>query len=183
MTISRFSSSPKGPLGNGTPTGRLSAHHRSQAVNIGLISDTHGLLRTEALDALHDSDFIIHAGDVGDPAILDRLAAIAPVTVVRGNVDHSPHADAWPDTAVLRVGAVQLFVLHDVATLQIDTATAGYAAVVYGHSHKPAIDRRNGVLFINPGSAGPRRFRLPIAVAVLTVHGREISAQLIELAL
>lgn len=150
-------------------------------MRIGLISDTHSLLRHEAVQALGGSDVIVHAGDVGDPTIIERLAELAPVTVVRGNVDRGPHAAAWPDTAVLDVGAVRLFVLHDLAALALDPAEAGYAAVVYGHSHRPSIERRSGILFVNPGSAGPRRFRLPVTVGRLTVDSSETRARIIEL--
>jgi putative phosphoesterase len=150
-------------------------------LNVGLISDTHGLLRPEALDALRGSDRIIHAGDVGDPAIIDRLQAIAPVTVVRGNTDREPWAAAWPETEVVEVGSVHLYVLHDLSALDLDPVAAGFAVVIYGHSHKPMCERKRGVLFINPGSAGPRRFSLPIAVGRLTIDGSEVASRVIEL--
>lgn len=157
---------------------------RSPTVKVGLIADTHGLLRPEALGALRGSDFIIHAGDVGDATILDRLAGIAPVTVVRGNVDRGPEAATWPETAVLTLGGVvRIYVLHDLSSLAIDPAADGYGAVIYGHSHKPVIEKRGDVLFINPGSAGPRRFSLPISVGSLQVRGTEISATNTELRL
>ncbi|MFN2445657.1 MAG: metallophosphoesterase family protein [Vicinamibacterales bacterium] len=159
------------------------ARRPSVAVTVGLIADTHGLLRPQALEVLVGSDFIIHAGDVGDATILDQLAAIAPVTVVRGNVDDGPEAAIWPETAVLTLGVVQIYVLHDLSSLAIDPAADGYHAVIYGHSHKPVIERRGAVWFINPGSAGPRRFSLPISVGSLQVHGTEISATNIELRL
>lgn len=156
---------------------------RSQGfrLKVGLISDTHGLLRPQALAALRGCDLIVHAGDVGDATIVDRLAELAPVTVVRGNIDRGPHAASWPEAAIVAVGAIRLFVLHDVSALALDPVAAGYAAVIYGHSHKPSIERRSGVLFLNPGSAGPRRFRLPISVATLAVSGSTISATLIDL--
>jgi putative phosphoesterase len=151
------------------------------AVTIGLISDTHGLLRPEALQALHGSDHIIHAGDVGDPAIVDRLASIAPVTVVRGNIDREPWAEAWPATEVVDVGGLLLYVLHDLAALDLDPAVAGFAAVIFGHTHRPTVERRQGVLYVNPGSAGPRRFSLPISVGAIAISGTELSARVIEL--
>lgn len=150
-------------------------------MNIGLIADTHGLLRAEAMTALAGSDLIIHAGDVGDPAIIERLAEVAPVTVVRGNIDREPWASAWSTVEIVDAGGVLLYVLHDLATLDLDPVVAGVGAVIAGHSHKPLIERRNGVLFINPGSAGPRRFRLPVSVGRLVVDGAELSARLIDL--
>jgi len=160
---------------------RSMARGGNAPVNVGLISDTHGLLRPEAVDALRGSDRIIHAGDVGDPAIIDRLAEIAPVTVVRGNIDREPWADAWPATDVVEIGGVHLYVLHDVAALDLNPAAADFAAVIYGHSHKPLIEQKGGVLFVNPGSAGPRRFRLPISVATLVIDAGSVTARLIEL--
>jgi putative phosphoesterase len=132
---------------------------------IGLISDTHGLLRPEALGALDGSDLIIHAGDVGAPEILEQLRRLAPVVAVKGNVD----TDAWcadlPETAVADAGSSLVYVLHDVKTLDLKPAAAGIAMVVSGHSHKPVCEERGGVLYVNPGSAGPRRFNLPVTVA------------------
>ncbi len=149
---------------------------------IGLISDTHGLLRPEALEALHGSHHIIHAGDIGKPEILDALAAIAPVTAVRGNNDTGAWAAAIPETAALRIGPVCIHVLHDLALLDIDPAAAGFRVVVAGHSHRPAVREQDGVLFVNPGSAGPRRFTLPIAVARLTLdEASGVAAEVIEL--
>jgi putative phosphoesterase len=136
---------------------------------IGLISDTHGLLREEALHALAGSDLIVHAGDVGDPAILDRLRDIASVIAVRGNVDTAAWARTLPETAVADAGAVQIYVLHDVKAIDFDPVAAGFHVVVSGHSHKPARTAQSGVLYINPGSAGPRRFQLPITVARLNL--------------
>jgi putative phosphoesterase len=153
----------------------------SETLRIGLVSDTHGLLRAEALERLRDSDFLIHAGDIGDPAILDRLAEIAPITAVRGNNDSGPWASAIPDTAVLRAGAASIYVIHNVAELDIDPAGAGFQAVVAGHSHRPGYELRDGVLFVNPGSAGPRRFKLPVCVGRLFVSGTTLTPQLIEL--
>jgi putative phosphoesterase len=153
----------------------------SASFRVGLISDTHGLLRPQALEALRGNDFIIHAGDVGDPAILDRLAEIAPVTAVRGNVDVESWARSLPQTAVLPVGETLIYVVHDVLDLDLDPAAAGFHAVVTGHSHRPAEEVRGGVLYINPGSAGPRRFNLPIAAGQLLVTGTQLKARLFEL--
>lgn len=148
---------------------------------IGVISDTHGLLRPAALDALRGSDAIIHAGDIGRPDILDALAALAPLTVVRGNVDRQPWCVPIPVTATLTQGGTRILVVHDLATLPLDPAKAGYDAIVSGHSHKPGLARRDGVLFLNPGSAGPRRFTLPISVARIGIDERGISADLLTL--
>ena len=134
---------------------------------IGLISDTHGLLRPEALEALKGSELIIHAGDVGDPKILDALGALAPIVAVRGNIDRGGWAEQLPASAVAEAGGTLIYVLHDIHELDLDPATAGFQVVVSGHSHKPGRTERRGVLYINPGSAGPRRFRLPVTVARL----------------
>jgi putative phosphoesterase len=138
---------------------------------IGLISDTHGLLRKEAVEALRGSELIIHAGDVGTPEILEELKKIAPVVAVRGNVDTEPWAQALPETAVAEAGAVMIYVLHDVKALDLNPAAAGFHIVVSGHSHKPGKSERDGVLYVNPGSAGPRRFQLPVTVAHLRLGG------------
>lgn len=148
---------------------------------IGVISDTHGLLRTEAVAALRDCDFIIHAGDIGDASILTALAAIAPVTAVRGNNDKGAWANAVPESDVLRVGSVDIYVLHDLAELDLDPADAGFQVVVSGHSHVPRIEARASVLYVNPGSAGPRRFKLPVTVAELRIDGSGTTARLIDL--
>ncbi|HXY26373.1 MAG TPA: metallophosphoesterase family protein [Candidatus Acidoferrum sp.] len=137
---------------------------------IGLISDTHGLLRPQALDVLRGSDLIIHAGDVGKPEILDSLRALAPVVAVRGNVDKEDWARTLPETAVAEAGAVSIYVLHDVNALDLDPKAAGFQIVVSGHSHQPGKRERGGVLYINPGSAGPRRFQLPVSVARLDLR-------------
>ncbi len=134
---------------------------------IGLISDTHGLLRQEALRALEGSELIIHAGDVGKPEIIDTLKTIAPVVAVRGNVDTESWASALPETEVVEAGAATIYVLHDVHALDLNPAAAGFHIVVSGHSHKPARTESGGVLYINPGSAGPRRFQLPVTIARL----------------
>ena len=146
---------------------------------IGLLSDTHGLLRPEALDFLRGSDHIVHAGDICDPAILDQLAALAPLTAVRGNNDHGPWAERLPETAIVDIAGVRLCVLHDIAQLRLDPA-AGVQVVVTGHSHKPRIAREAGVLYVNPGSCGPRRFTLPIAAAELLVDGAAVTARIME---
>jgi len=136
---------------------------------IGLISDTHGLLRKEAVEALGGSEMVIHAGDVGKPEILEELRKIAPVVAVRGNVDTEPWAKELPETAVVEAGAAMIYVLHDVNALDLDPAASGFQIVVSGHSHKPGKTERDGVLYINPGSAGPRRFQLPVTVARLNL--------------
>jgi len=151
-------------------------------VRIGVISDTHGLLRPEALAALQGCDHIVHGGDIGGQAILDELAALAPLTVVRGNNDREAWAGAVPDTARVEIAGLTVFAVHDIATIGLDPAAAGIDIVVYGHSHKPLAERRAGVLYLNPGSAGPRRFRLPISVAVLDIADGQASARIIELA-
>jgi uncharacterized protein len=148
---------------------------------IGLISDTHGLLREEALDALRGSDLIIHAGDVGDPKILEALRQIAPLVAVRGNVDTAEWAKSLPETAVAEAGAVNIYVLHDSNALDLDAKAAGFHIVVSGHSHKPGRSERNGVVYINPGSAGPRRFRLPITVARLDLGARPWRVEFVDL--
>ncbi len=148
---------------------------------IGLISDTHGLLRKEAVEALRGSELIIHAGDVGKPEILEELKKIAPVVAVRGNVDTEPWAQALPETAVAEAGAVMIYVLHDVKTLDLNPAAAGFHIVVSGHSHKPGKSERDGVLYVNPGSAGPRRFQLPVTVARLRLGGTPYKVEFVDL--
>jgi putative phosphoesterase len=148
---------------------------------VGLISDTHGLLRPEATAFLRGSDRIVHAGDIGDAGVLDELRTLAPVTAVRGNNDRGPWAVALHETEVLEVGGVYIYVLHDLAELDLDPAAAGFQVVVAGHSHRPSIARRDGVLYVNPGSAGPRRFTLPVAVAELVIAADAIDARIAEL--
>jgi uncharacterized protein len=148
---------------------------------IGVISDTHGLLRPEALAALHGSERIIHAGDVGDPAILEQLGEIAPVTAVRGNVDREAWAAKLPETDVLETSGLSIYVLHDLQRLDIKPETAGFTAVIYGHSHIPKQETKNGVLYFTPGSAGPRRFKLPISVGKLIVEDRYLRAEIVNL--
>lgn len=148
---------------------------------VGLISDTHGLLRPEALAALQGCERIIHAGDIGKPAVLDGLRALAPLEVIRGNIDTADWAQALPDRLDLHIGDLRLHVLHDLKELDIDPQAAGINVVIAGHSHQPKIERRDGVLYINPGSAGPRRFRLPISLALLRLEGGNAQAELIRL--
>jgi putative phosphoesterase len=138
--------------------------------SVGLISDTHGLLRPEALVALQGSDLIIHAGDVGKPEIIEQLRALAPVVAVRGNIDKGAWASQLPLTAVAEAGSALIYVLHDIAELDLDPVAARFNVVVSGHSHKPGHIERNGVMYVNPGSAGPRRFSLPITVARLDLR-------------
>ena len=149
---------------------------------VGLISDTHGLLRPQALDALRGSAHIIHAGDVGDPGILEKLAAIAPVTAVRGNIDKGGWARKLRETEVLELAGVAIYVLHDLAQLDLKPEAAGFKAVISGHSHVPAQQRRNRVLYFNPGSAGPRRFQLPVSVGRLVVESGEVQGEIVRLA-
>jgi uncharacterized protein len=148
---------------------------------IGLISDTHGLLRDEALRALDGSEIIIHAGDVGKPGILDALRELAPVVAVRGNVDTGKWCEELPLTAVAEVGAATIYVLHDVRELDLDPVAAGFQIVVSGHSHKPSRSEKAGVLYVNPGSAGPRRFDLPITVAHLDLQRKPWIVNFIDL--
>ncbi|MFS2204577.1 metallophosphoesterase family protein [Variovorax sp. Varisp36] len=151
-------------------------------LRIGLISDTHGLLRPEAVAFLKGSDFIVHGGDIGSAGILEALAAIAPLTAVRGNNDREPWAETIAETELLEFGDVRLHAIHDLAQLGIDPSAAGVRVVVSGHSHQPKIAERGGVLYVNPGSAGPRRFKLPIAVAELLIDGDVVTARVVELA-
>ena len=148
--------------------------------HVGVISDTHGLLRPEALEALKGSDLIIHAGDVGKPEVLTALRELAPVRAVRGNVDRGDWAEALPLTEVVEVEDTFLYVLHDIGELDLDPKAAGFSAVIFGHSHKPSQETRDGVLFLNPGAAGPKRFKLPVSLARLRV-GQEIEAEMVRL--
>jgi uncharacterized protein len=150
-------------------------------VLIGVISDTHGLLRPEAVAALRGAERIIHAGDIGAPEVLATLAELAPVTAVRGNNDKGAWARAVPETAVLEAGGASIYVLHDVNELDLDPSVGGFGVVVAGHSHQPSQAEKGGVLFFNPGSAGPRRVRLPISVGRLHVESGAARAELITL--
>ena len=149
---------------------------------IGVISDTHGLLRPEAVAALRGSDHIIHAGDIGNSEILDQLRTIAPLTAIRGNVDKGQWAQKLPETEVVEVGGISIYVLHDLAQLDLNPEASGFGAVIYGHSHAPKQETRKGVLYFNPGSAGPRRFKLPICVGKLTTDGGEVRGEIITIA-
>ncbi len=148
---------------------------------VGLISDTHGLLRPEAVEALRGVDHILHAGDIGTAGILQSLRKIAPLTAVRGNNDRGVWAKAIPVTAELKIGGRNIYILHDLLELALDPAKRGIVVVVSGHSHKPRIEKRDATLFVNPGSAGPRRFNLPVTVGLLRVGKRTVDARVIEL--
>lgn len=148
---------------------------------IGVISDTHGLVRPEAIAALRGCELIVHAGDVGAPEVLAALERIAPVAAVRGNVDHGAWARALPATRVVEVADRALYVLHDLAQLDVEPRATGIAAVIAGHSHRPRVEWRDGVLFLNPGSAGPRRFTLPVTLARLTARGAGLEAEIVPL--
>jgi uncharacterized protein len=150
-------------------------------VLIGVISDTHGLLRPEVLSALIGSDYVIHAGDIGDPAVLNKLAEIAPVTAVRGNVDRAAWAKKIPTTNLLEAAGVLIYVLHDLAQLDLKPEASGFAAVISGHSHIPKQETKNRVLYFNPGSAGPRRFKLPVSVGRLTIQGHTLRGEIVHL--
>jgi len=151
---------------------------------VGVISDTHGLMRAEALRALAGAELIVHAGDIGKPEVLDALRAVAPAVVaVRGNNDRNAWAQAIAETETIELGEVKLYLLHALQELTLDPSANGFDVVVSGHSHRPSVERRNGVLYLNPGSAGARRFKLPVCVARLTVRGRSCRARIIELAL
>jgi len=159
----------------------LEAQAILNSVRIGVIADTHGLLRPEAIAALRGSDFIIHAGDIDEPVILENLSALAPVTAVRGNVDRGPWAKKLPTSAVLEVGGVSIYVIHNLLELDLKPEAAGFSAVISGHTHVPKQENKNGVLYFNPGSAGPRRFQLPVGVGRLAVHDAKVSGEFVEL--
>ena len=148
---------------------------------IGLLSDTHGLLRPEARVALRGVDRIIHAGDICDAQVLQALAEIAPVVAVRGNNDRGPWAEAVPERELVAVDGVKLYVLHDLHELDVDPKALGVQAVISGHSHRPLSKMENGVLYVNPGSAGPRRFRLPVSLGFLEIDGGKVKARLLTL--
>lgn len=148
---------------------------------VGVISDTHALIRPAAITALQGSDLIIHAGDVGSPEVIARLREVTRTVVVRGNNDKGGWAAGLPVTQIVEVGDVRFYVLHELRELDVDPAAAGFAAVVSGHSHKPAIQSRDGVLYLNPGSAGPRRFRLPVTVARVRVSRHGLQPEIVEL--
>lgn len=154
---------------------------KSTRVTVGVISDTHGLLRPEATAALARSDLIIHCGDIGAPEVIARLNQIAPVVAIRGNIDKGAWAEEFPATRAVEIAGALLYVLHDLAQLDLDPVAAGFQAVLAGHSHHPKVERRNGVLFVNPGSAGPRRFTLPVSLAQVGITPRRVTAVVISL--
>jgi uncharacterized protein len=153
------------------------------ALRVGLISDTHGLLRPEARAFLARSDYIIHGGDIGSAQILEELAALAPLVAVRGNNDIEAWAVRLPETEMIRVGGVFVYVIHDISQLDIEPRAAKVRVIVSGHSHKPLVVQRQGVLYVNPGSCGPKRFKLPVSVGELLVQGTQVSARTIDLAI
>jgi putative phosphoesterase len=150
-------------------------------ITIAVLSDTHGLLRPEIPSAIKDVDHIIHAGDLGKMEILDKLNGIAPTSIVRGNVDTGAWAASLPYNTVVDIAGHQLYVLHDIDTLDLDPQAAGFAAVIYGHSHQPEIDYKDNVLYLNPGSIGPRRFKLPVSYAMLRINDGSLGPELIEI--
>ena len=148
---------------------------------IGVISDTHGLLRPEAIEALRGSDHIIHAGDVGSPEIIDKLSAIAPAVAVRGNIDKAAWARQLPETDVLELAGTSIYILHDLQQLDLKPKAAGFSVVVSGHSHVPKNEIHDGVLYFNPGSAGPRRFKLPVSIGRLFLENGSVRGEVLEL--
>lgn len=148
---------------------------------IGVISDTHGLLRPEAAAAFAGVEMILHAGDIGKPEVLEELGRIAPVLAVRGNNDRDEWSEAIPETLAIAIGSISIYMLHDLKTLDIEPAAEGHRVVIAGHSHKPLVKEENGILYLNPGSAGPRRFKLPISVGLLKITNGVVSAELVEL--
>jgi putative phosphoesterase len=159
----------------------LSSHDVTAGGFVGVISDTHGLVRAEALEALRGSELIIHAGDIGGPDVIEALRRVAPVVAVRGNNDRGGWAEALPEYEAVEVGAASVYVLHDLNEIDISPAAAGFRVVVSGHSHRPLAEERRGVLYLNPGSAGPRRFKLPVTVARLTLGGDDARAEIVKL--
>jgi uncharacterized protein len=153
----------------------------SRAIRVGVIADTHGLVRPEALAGLAGSELIVHAGDVGGPDVLDALRAIAPVVAVRGNNDRGAWAQALAEAEILDLGGARIYLIHDVAAVDFEPRAAGFAAVIAGHSHKPRCEARGGVLWFNPGSAGPRRFTLPVAVGRLRIASGRVRGEIVEL--
>jgi uncharacterized protein len=153
----------------------------SASTRVGVISDTHGLLRPQALRFLEGCDSIIHCGDICEQRVIDELSSIAPVAAVRGNNDRGDWARALPESELLKIGKILIYAIHDLSLIDIDPKTSGVAVVLSGHSHKPQIEQRDGVTYLNPGSAGPRRFKLPISIAELVVKGDSFSARIAEL--
>lgn len=156
-------------------------HEKREGHLVGVISDTHGLLRPEALKALEGVDLIIHAGDIGKPEVLEVLQSVAPVVAVRGNMDKGAWARELPETEVVEIGGLLLYVLHDLNELDLDPVAASFGAVLSGHSHRPSVKEHRGILYLNPGSAGPRRFRLPVSLAHLRIQGGALVAEEITL--
>jgi putative phosphoesterase len=150
-------------------------------MRIGIISDTHGLLRPEAIKRLAGADYIIHAGDIGAPEVIEGLRRIAPTTAIRGNIDAGEWAKDYPDTELVIIGGRALYALHNLNEIKLDPAASGFDVVISGHSHRPKIETKNGVLYVNPGSAGPRRFKLPIAVATLEFSDLALLPQILEI--
>jgi len=148
---------------------------------VGLISDTHGLLRPEAIETLRGSEHIIHAGDIGATEIIPALERIAPVTAIRGNIDREPWTKRFPETEVVELAGVHIYIIHDLNALDLNPRAVGFAAVISGHSHQPKQEVKDGVLYFNPGSAGPRRFRLPVTLGRLQIMNRKVSGEIIEL--
>jgi uncharacterized protein len=154
---------------------------KSKPMALGVISDTHGSVRPEALEALRGCERIVHAGDISGADVLSELAAVAPITAVRGNNDHGPWADDVPHERVIEFGGFSIYVVHEPAHVPDDVVARGYDVVVTGHTHRPSIERRDGVLFVNPGSAGPRRFTLPVTLARLWVADGALESELVEI--
>jgi uncharacterized protein len=159
----------------------LGSTRKQEPQLIGLISDTHGLVRPQALQALQGVDLVIHAGDIGTPEVMDALKRIAPLVAIKGNNDRGSWARSLPDTKLVKISAVQLYVIHNVKELDCDPVARGIQVVISGHSHKPSVVHREGVLYVNPGSAGPRRFKLPVAVGKLHMNRLNVKAEIIEL--
>jgi hypothetical protein len=147
---------------------------------VGVLSDTHGLLRPQVAELLKEVDWILHAGDIGSPEVLDGLKRIAPLTAIRGNNDTAVWAKKIPETKTIRIGSILVYMLHNVKELDIDPSSAGFQVVISGHSHRPSIEWKDDILFLNPGSAGPRRFKLPVSIARLTLDGRDVRAELLD---
>jgi putative phosphoesterase len=155
---------------------------RRSRTSVGVISDTHGLVRPEAIEALRGCDLVVHAGDVGKPEVLDRLGELAPLVAIRGNNDRGEWAVELPETQVVEVERIRLYVVHDLADLDLDPAASEFSAIISGHSHRPSARVLGGILYLNPGSAGPRRFSLPVCVARIAVRGANLRPELVELA-
>jgi uncharacterized protein len=151
-------------------------------MRVGIISDTHGLLRPEAIRHLAGTDHIIHAGDIGAPEVIEGLRRIAPTTAIRGNIDAGEWAKNYPDTELVVLGGRAFYVLHNLEEIKLDPAASGFDVIISGHSHRPRIEAKTGVLYLNPGSAGPRRFKLPIAVAILVLSDQAILPRILEIA-